>query len=49
MCEINRRTKMGWSAFGRLSMALKGKLPLCLKRNVFDQCMLLVLTYRCKT
>ena len=49
MCKINRRAKMGWSAFGRLSMVLKGKLPLRLKRKVFDQCVLPVLTYGCET
>ncbi|MGH0163180.1 UNVERIFIED_CONTAM: hypothetical protein FKN15_055638 [Acipenser sinensis] len=49
MCEISRRAKMGWSAFGRLSMVLKGKLPLCLKRKVFNQCVLPVLTYGCET
>ncbi|MGH0153183.1 UNVERIFIED_CONTAM: hypothetical protein FKN15_055137 [Acipenser sinensis] len=49
MCEINRRAKMGWSAFGRLSMVLKGKLPLCLKRKVFYQCVLPLLTYGCET
>ena len=48
-CEINRRVKMGWSAFGKLSTILKGKIPLCLKRKVFDQCILPVMTYGCKT
>ena len=43
MCKINRRAKMGWSAFGRLSMVLNGKLPLFFKRKVFNQCVLPVL------
>ncbi|MGH0155352.1 UNVERIFIED_CONTAM: hypothetical protein FKN15_029216 [Acipenser sinensis] len=29
MCEINRRAKMGWSAFGRLSMVLKHHTGFC--------------------
>ena len=48
-CEINRRVKMGWSAFGKQNKILKGKMPLYLKRKVFDQCILPVMTYGCET
>ena len=48
-CEINRRVKMAWSAFGKLSILLKGKIPLRLKRKVFDQCILPVMTYGYET
>ena len=47
--EINRRTKMGWSAFGKLNSIFKSNMPLCLKRKVFDQCILPVITYGCET
>ena len=40
---------MGWSAFGKQNKILKGKMPLCLKRKVFDQCILPVMTYGCET
>lgn len=47
--EIERRVKLGWQAFGRLQFVFRTKLPLCLKRKVFDQCVLPVLTYGCET
>lgn len=47
--EVKRRTKLAWSAFGRLNYVFKGKLPICLKRKVFNQCVLPVLTYGCET
>jgi len=49
MNEVNRRIKLGWSAFGRNAYILKGKLPMILKRKVFDQCILPVLTYGSET
>ena len=47
--EIKRRIKLGWSAFGRHSNILRGSLPLCLKRKVFNQCVLPVMTYGSET
>ena len=47
--ELKRRIKLGWSAFGRNGVTLKSNLPLCLKRKVFDQCILPVLTYGSET
>ena len=47
--EIKRRIKLGWSAFGRHSNILRGSLPLCLKRKVFNQCVLSVMTYGSET
>ena len=35
--EVNRRMKLGWSAFGRNAHILKSKMPMALKRKVFDQ------------
>jgi len=34
--EINRRCKMAWSSFGRLHFIFKSKLPICLKRLVYN-------------
>ena len=47
--EIKRRIKLGWSAFGRQNNILRGSLPLCLKRKVFNQCVLPVMTYGSET
>ncbi|KAG1669363.1 putative uncharacterized transposon-derived protein F52C9.6 [Nymphon striatum] len=43
--EVRRRVALGWLAFGRLNNVWSSKLPLCLKRKVYDQCVLSVLTY----
>ena len=47
--EVNRRIKLGWSAFGRNSHILKSKMPMELKRKVFNQCILPILTYGSET
>ncbi|HEG7136645.1 TPA: hypothetical protein SFG11_002777, partial [Staphylococcus aureus] len=47
--EVNRRVKLGWSAFGRNAHILKSKMPMALKRKVFNQCILPVLTYGSET
>lgn len=47
--EIRRRIKAGWQAFGRYSHIMKGNLPLCLKRKVYDQCILPSMTYASET
>ena len=49
MAEILNRAKLGWRAFGRLNSVFKNNMPICLKRKVFDQCVLPVLTYGCET
>ncbi|KAG1687439.1 Folylpolyglutamate synthase, mitochondrial [Nymphon striatum] len=43
--EVRRRVALGWQAFGRLNNVWSSKLPLCLKRKVYDQCVLSVLTH----
>ena len=48
-CEIKRRIGMGWSAFGKQSSIMKSRLPLSLKRKVYNQCILPVLTYGSET
>lgn len=47
--EIARRTKLAWCTVGRLNSVFKSKMPLCMKRRVFDQCVLPVMTYACET
>ena len=42
--EIQRRIGLGWAAFGKLKNTLKSKLPMCLKKKVFEQCVLPVIT-----
>ena len=48
-CEIYRRIGLAWAAFGRLRGVFKGDIPISLKRKVFDQCVLPVLTYGAET
>lgn len=47
--EVTRRIGLGWVAFGKLRNALRGKLPICLKRKVFNQCVLPVMIYGAET
>ena len=49
MNEINRRIRIAWSTFGKNSLILRSKLPICLKRKVFNQCVLPALTYGAET
>lgn len=48
-CELHRRIGLTWAAFGKLKCALKSDIPMCLKRKVFNQCVLPVLTYGAET
>ncbi|KAI8430300.1 hypothetical protein MSG28_000610 [Choristoneura fumiferana] len=47
--EIQRRIRLGWAAFGKLSDVLRGDIPLNLKRRCFEQCVLPVLVYGAET
>lgn len=40
---------LGWATSGKLRDTLKGNLPICLKRRVYEQCILPVITYGAKT
>lgn len=40
---------MAWAAFGKLKYVLKSNIPMCLKRKVYNQCILPVLTYGAET
>ena len=48
--EIKCRIRTGWSCFGRnREVFLDEKLPMSLRRQVFDQCVLPSMTYGCQT
>ena len=47
--EIQRRIALGWPAFGRANLVLTKKLPMSLKRKVYNQCILPVMTYGSET
>lgn len=47
--EIQRRIGLGWAAFGKLREVFKSNIPICLKRKVYDQCVLPVITYGAET
>ncbi len=47
--EIRRRIKAGWQAFGRYNTIMKGNLPICLKRKVYNQYILPAITYGAET
>lgn len=47
--EIQRRIGLTWAAFGKLKSVFRSNLPICLKRKVFNQCVLPVLTYGAET
>lgn len=47
--EILRRIGLAWAAYGNLKYVFKAELPNCLKRKVFNQCVLPVLTYGAET
>jgi hypothetical protein len=47
--EIQRRIGLTWAAFGKLSHILKSSIPMCLKRKVYNQCVLPVQTYGAET
>ena len=48
--EVSIRIKAGWSVFGKYGeIFLDRHLSLSLKRKVFNQCVLLAMTYGCQT
>ena len=47
--EIKRRIAAGWGAFGQYRDILKSKMPLSLKRKVYNQCIQAAMTYGCQT
>jgi hypothetical protein len=48
--DLFRRTGLAWAAFSNMKHVLKNKkVPLCMKRKVFDACILPVFTYGAET
>ena len=47
--EIYKRIKTGWRTKGKHISIFRSKMPMCLKRKVFDLCVLPAMTYGCET
>ena len=47
--EIKRRLAAGWGAFAKYNDLMRSKLPVCLKRKVYRQCIEPTMTYGCQT
>jgi hypothetical protein len=47
--EIKRRMAAGWGAFGKYRDIMKSKMPMCLKRKIYNQCVQAAITYGCQT
>jgi len=47
--EIRRRIIAGWMAFNKHRDIMKSNIPMCLKRKVFNQCVLTTMTYGSQT
>ena len=47
--EIKRRIATGWGAFSKYRDILQSKIPMCLKRKVYHQCIQAAMTYGCQT
>ena len=47
--EIKRRITIGWKTFGINKDVLKSNLPMCLKRKVYNACVIPAMTYACET
>jgi endonuclease/exonuclease/phosphatase family metal-dependent hydrolase len=47
--EIRRRIATGWGAFAKYRDILKSKMPMCLKRKVYNQCIQPAMIYGCQT
>ena len=47
--EIKRRITIGWKAFYKNRDVLKSNLPTCLKRKVYNACIIPAMTYGCET
>ena len=43
--EIHKRIKTVWRTMGKHSSIFRCKMPMCLKRKVFDQCVLPAMIY----
>jgi hypothetical protein len=49
MNEVKRRISAGWGAFSKYRDILKSKMPMCLKRKLYNQCIQPAMTYGSQT
>ena len=48
--EVRLRIQAGWAVFGNYREIFHNKeIPICLKRKVFNQCIIPTMTYGCQT
>ena len=47
--EVKRRIGFGWQSFGGTSSIFKSKLSNCLKRRVYNQCIMPTINYGSET
>ena len=47
--EIQRRITAGWTAFAKHRDIFKGNIGICLKRQIYNSCVLLTMTYSAET
>ena len=47
--EIRRRISLGWAAFSKYGDVMNSNISVCLKRKIYNQCVLPVLTYGSET
>jgi hypothetical protein len=47
--EISRRIAAGWGAYTKYREIMKSKMPICLKRRVYNQCIQPAMVYGCQT
>ena len=48
-CEIKRRINIGWKAYNKYRYILRSDMPLCLKRKIFNQCIIPLMAYGSET
>ena len=47
--EVKRHITIGWKAFGKQRLIFRSHLPICLKRKVYNQCVIPAMTYGSET
>src|SRR5277367_3156814 len=47
--EIKRRILAGWGAFSKYYNIMKSKMPMCLKRKIYNQRIQAAMAYGCQT
>ena len=47
--EIKRRISAGWATYSKYQDILKSKMPMCLKKKIYHQCIEPAMIYGCQT